>query len=47
MMKEGTTKKAIGILALIFGIAVIIRPSLLATLVGIYLIIIGVSNLLG
>ncbi len=39
-------KNALGILAVIFGILVIIRTDLLAWIVGLYLIIVGVSNLL-
>ncbi len=41
-----TSKKLLGILALIFGIIILIDHDLLAVLVGVYLIIVGISNLL-
>ncbi len=39
-------KNAIGILAVVFGILVLIKPDMLAWIVGLYMIIVGVSNLL-
>lgn len=39
-------KNALGVLAVIFGILVLIKPDLLSWIVGLYLIIVGVSNLL-
>tara|TARA_Y100000310_G_C20652544_1_gene800240 strand:+ start:1063 stop:1215 length:153 start_codon:yes stop_codon:yes gene_type:complete len=41
------TKKAIGVLAIIFGVLVIFNPALLAWVIGIYLIITGVLNVMG
>jgi len=46
MARKDATKKAVGVIALVFGILVIVKPSLLSILVGIYMIIIGISNLL-
>jgi uncharacterized membrane protein HdeD (DUF308 family) len=52
-LKEGTmptigiTGLIGGILAIIFGIVIIIRPQIIAWLIGIYLIIIGVLAIIG
>jgi len=43
MAKHG--KMFIGLLALIFGIIILVKPSLLAVLVGTYLVIVGIANL--
>ena len=36
-----------GILAIIFGVIIIIRPKIIAWLVGIYLIILGILAIIG
>ncbi|HLD87194.1 MAG TPA: DUF3096 domain-containing protein [Candidatus Nanoarchaeia archaeon] len=41
-----STKNAIGVLALIFGILILFKHDLLAVLVAVYLIVVGISNLL-
>lgn len=41
-----TGKNIVGILALVFGVLILFKHDLLAVLVAIYLIVVGVSNLL-
>lgn len=43
MAKHG--KRLIGLLALMFGIIIFVKPDLLAVLVGAYLVIVGIANL--
>ena len=40
-----TGKKMVGVLALIFGIIILVDRDLLAVLVGAYMIIVGIANL--
>jgi len=45
-MREETTKEIIGIVAIIIGILIIVYPALLGWLVGIFLVIYGVLELI-
>lgn len=45
-IKKSPRKVGIGIVAIIFGLLVIVKPDLLGIVVGIYLIIMGVLNLM-
>jgi uncharacterized membrane protein HdeD (DUF308 family) len=45
-MRDQTTKEIIGIVAIIFGILIIVYPALLAYLAGIFLVIYGVLELI-
>jgi uncharacterized membrane protein HdeD (DUF308 family) len=45
-MREQTTKEIIGIVAIIIGILIIVYPALLGWLVGIFLVIYGVLELI-
>jgi uncharacterized membrane protein HdeD (DUF308 family) len=45
-MKLKIDKKAMGVLALVFGILILIRPDVLSWLVGLYLIIYGALELI-
>ena len=43
-MAKGKSR-AIGLLALIFGVLILLKPELLSFIVAIYFIVVGVSNL--
>ncbi|HTX60903.1 MAG TPA: DUF3096 domain-containing protein [Methanobacterium sp.] len=45
-MRDETTKEIIGIVAIIIGILIIVYPALLGWLVGIFLVIYGVLELI-
>jgi uncharacterized membrane protein HdeD (DUF308 family) len=45
-MRDQTTKEIIGIVAIIIGILIIVYPALLGWLVGIFLVIYGVLELI-
>ncbi|HOI70671.1 MAG TPA: DUF3096 domain-containing protein [Methanobacterium sp.] len=45
-MRDQTTKEIIGIVAIIIGILIIVYPALLTWLVGIFLVIYGVLELI-
>ncbi len=41
-----TGKRVVGLLALVFGIIILFRHDLLAILVAVYLIVVGIANLI-
>ena len=47
LMKLGITGMVAAILTIVFGILVIVFPDLIAWLVGIYLIVVGLIDLIG
>lgn len=44
-MAKGSRKKFIGLLGVVFGVIILLKPDILALLVALYLIIAGISNL--